>query len=74
MMRQVITLICLGAALCVAGCGKLGALERPGPATGVDVGADPMKASRTIDPRNRNADPSPSVSAAEPGSATPGPQ
>ena len=76
MTRQAVIVVCLGAVLGLAGCGKLGTLERPGPATGADAGVDPLKASRTVDPRNRNADPSPSVSSAEttPGSAAATPQ
>ena len=50
-----ISLLALG----VAGCGKLGALERPGPDTGVDAGPEPSRTVRTVDPRNHNSDPSP---------------
>lgn len=43
-------------AISLAGCGKLGALERPGPmagrGSGVDAGAEPGSTIRTIDPRN----------------------
>lgn len=48
------------AGLALAGCGKLGALERPGPmlgkASGVDAGPEPGRAVRTIDPRNNYDD------------------
>lgn len=51
------------AAAGLAGCGKMGALERPGPlfgsGSGVDAGPDPGRAVRTVDPRNRDDDPSP---------------
>ena len=51
------------AALGLAGCGKLGALERPGPmfghASGADAGSEPTQTVRTIDPRNRDSDPAP---------------
>ena len=47
----------------LGGCGKLGHLERPGPAQGVDAGPDATRAVRTVDPRDRNADPAPSRSA-----------
>jgi hypothetical protein len=49
--------VCTIAALVLAGCGKMGALERPGPilgrapASNVDAGADPARAVRTVDPR-----------------------
>lgn len=51
-------------AIGLSGCGKLGPLERPGPIFGgksnADAGADPTRAVRTIDPRDRNSDPAPS--------------
>jgi len=55
-------LAALAAAVGLAGCGKLGALERPGPligsgASGADAGPDPAHAIRTVDPRNRDSDP-----------------
>ena len=44
------------AALALSACGKQGALERPGPmvgrGSGVDAGAEPGRAVRTVDPRN----------------------
>jgi hypothetical protein len=49
----------------LAACGKLGALERPGPVFGKgggDAGAEPIRSIRTVDPRDRNSDPSPSRS------------
>ena len=51
-------------ALGLSACGKLGALERPGPMFGHGGGADavpePTRSVRTVDPRDRNSDPSPS--------------
>jgi hypothetical protein len=49
------------AATGLGACGKLGALERPGPRGGVaksdaDAGPDPSHSIRTVDPRNRNSD------------------
>ena len=56
-------------ALAVTGlsaCGKMGALERPGPIgqarSNADAGAEPTRSIRTIDPRDTNSDPSPSRS------------
>ena len=50
-------------ALALAGCGKMGALERPGPlmgkGSGADAGSDPGRAIRTVDPRNRDDAPVP---------------
>lgn len=47
-------------AVALAGCGKLGDLERPGPmfgsGSGADAGADPNRSMRTIDPRNNHDD------------------
>jgi hypothetical protein len=55
--------ICAIAALALAGCGKLGDLERPGPmvgrGSGVDAGADPTRAVRTVDPRTYDDRPLP---------------
>ena len=52
------------AALTLGGCGKLGALERPGPMgkarSNADAGSEPMRSIKTVDPRDRNSDPSPS--------------
>ena len=52
--------ILAAAGLALAGCGKLGALERPGPMVGrgsnADAGAEPGRAIRTIDPRNNYDD------------------
>ena len=49
----------LAGALALAGCGKLGELERPGPmfgkaATDADAGSASSRSVRTVDPRNRN--------------------
>ena len=50
-------------AAALSGCGKMGELERPGPigqaGSGADAGAAPMRSIRTVDPRDRNADPAP---------------
>lgn len=70
MTRPALTLLCLAAALSLSGCGKLGALERPGPSNAPDVGPEPSKTVRTVDPRNRNSDPSPTTESA-PESASP---
>ena len=50
--------VCAAAAVALAGCGKMGPLERPGPilgrapaSGGADAGADPARAVRTVDPR-----------------------
>lgn len=59
----------------LASCGKLGQLERPqarpGDARDVDAGVEPGRTLRTADPRDRNADPLPPLSA--PGSPPRGP-
>ena len=51
-------------AIGLSGCGKLGALERPGPILGgksnADAGPEPTRSVRTVDPRDRNSDPAPS--------------
>jgi len=52
-----LTLIVLVMMASLSGCGKLGALERPGPAGGADAGPEPSKTVRTVDPRDRNSDP-----------------
>lgn len=54
----------LGMALALAGCGKMGALDRPAPMWGeakatADAAGAPAKPLRTIDPRDPNADPAP---------------
>ena len=50
-------------ATALAGCGKLGQLERPGPmagqGSGADAGAVPARTVRTVDPRNRDDRPAP---------------
>lgn len=50
-------------AIALAGCGKLGQLERPGPmagkGSGADAGANPARTVRTVDPRNRDDRPAP---------------
>ncbi len=77
MKTQTLILLCMTSALSLGGCGKLGTLERPGPSGGADAGPEPLKASRTVDPRDRNSDPSPSVSSADAppeGSGPPRPQ
>lgn len=61
-LRPLATIALIGAAA-LGGCGKLGALERPGPifgqGAGADAGAEPGRAVRTIDPRNRDDRPAP---------------
>lgn len=71
----------LAAALSLSACGKLGALERPGPifgkGGGADAGPEPTRSVRTVDPRDRNSDPSPSRTAPIEGTVNPtasGPQ
>jgi hypothetical protein len=55
--------IALIGATALAGCGKLGELERPGPlvgkGAGADAGAAAARAVRTVDPRNRDDRPAP---------------
>lgn len=62
--RTLAVTLVLAAAAGLSGCGKLGALERPGPmfgrAGGADAGPEPTRSVRTVDPRDRNSDPSPS--------------
>ncbi len=54
----------LALAASLAGFGKLGRLERPGPmfghASGADAGPSPAQTVHTVDPRDPNSDPSPS--------------
>ena len=53
------------ATVTLSACGKLGDLERPGPVFGnsqADAGPEPRRTVRTVDPRDRNSDPSPSRS------------
>jgi len=63
MTLRLVTIGALLGALTLAGCGKMGALERPGPmrgaGSGADAGADPSRAIRTVDPRNRADAPAP---------------
>jgi hypothetical protein len=55
------------AGLALAGCGKLGSLDRPGPMVGHGTGAanqtrqqqDPNRPVQTIDPRDQSATPAP---------------
>jgi len=54
----------LGMALALAGCGKMGALDRPAPMWGEakatsDAAGAPARPLRTIDARDPNADPAP---------------
>lgn len=62
--RPIALTLVLAAALGLSACGKLGALERPGPVFGkgggADAGPEPTRSVRTVDPRDRNSDPSPS--------------
>ena len=63
MTLRVAAIAVLTGALALAGCGKMGALERPGPlagkGSGADAGSDPGRAIRTVDPRNRDDAPVP---------------
>ncbi|HVI32692.1 hypothetical protein [Phenylobacterium sp.] len=64
----------LGTAALVSGCGKMGALERPGPLFGNESATtreadeaqrqaqDPTRPVDTVDPRDRTTDPAPSRS------------
>ena len=60
MTLRIVAITALAGALALGGCGKLGDLERPGPmrgaGSGADAGADPGRAIRTVDPRNRRDD------------------
>jgi hypothetical protein len=69
-MRLTLALTGLIAAASLAGCGKTGALERPGPLFGAgrNTSTDAQEAQRsqeparpvnTVDPRERTADPAP---------------
>lgn len=59
-MSRTGTVLVLIGAVTLAGCGKMGPLERPGPmfgsGAGADAGADPSRAVRTVDPRQRQQD------------------
>ncbi|MBB3891656.1 hypothetical protein GGQ61_002384 [Phenylobacterium haematophilum] len=61
-LHPLATIALIGAAA-LAGCGKMGDLERPGPmfgkGSGADAGADPARAVRTVDPRTRDDRPAP---------------
>jgi hypothetical protein len=63
MTRPLVAIALIGAAVAVAGCGKLGDLERPGPmaggGSGADAGPSPARAVRTVDPRSRDDRPAP---------------
>ena len=63
-LRSLVTIGAVALAAGLAGCGKMGMLERPGPIgqtrTNADAGAEPTRSIKTVDPRDRNADPSPS--------------
>lgn len=62
-LHPLAAIVVIGAAL--AGCGKMGDLERPGPmigkGSGADAGAnaDSARTVRTIDPRTRDDRPAP---------------
>ena len=55
--------IAMTLALPLAGCGKLGELDRPGPLSGAGAqnrqAADPTPRVGTVDPRDRANDPTP---------------
>ena len=62
-LRPLVAIALIGAAT-LGGCGKMGALERPGPmwgsgGSGADAGPDPARAVRTVDPRSRDDRPAP---------------
>ena len=61
-LRPLVAIALIGAAA-LAGCGKMGPLERPGPmvgaGSGADAGADPGRTIHTVDPRNRDDRPAP---------------
>jgi len=61
-LRSLAVVLTIGATA-LAGCGKLGQLERPGPmagrGSGADAGPSPARTVRTIDPRNRDDRPAP---------------
>ena len=61
-LRPLVAIALIGAAA-LAGCGKMGPLERPGPmigaGSGVDAGPNPGRTIRTVDPRNRDDRPAP---------------
>jgi hypothetical protein len=70
MTYRMIALVALAGAVALGGCGKMGELERPGPAwnkssstSGADSAQrraqDPDTAPDTIDPRDRTTDPAP---------------
>ncbi|HVK41648.1 MAG: hypothetical protein K0Q62_891 [Phenylobacterium sp.] len=61
-LRPLLAITLIGAAA-LAGCGKMGPLERPGPmagkGSGADAGPDPGRTIHTVDPRNRADRPAP---------------
>ncbi len=65
----------------LAGCGKVGELERPGPLFGAkaraadaaDTQQDPTRPVETVDPRDRSTDNLPARTAPIPGSGAPRP-
>ena len=68
----------------VAGCGKVGQLERPGPLFGAERNStraaddaqrqqDPTRPVDTVDPRDRSTDPAPPRTLPIPGSGAPRP-
>ena len=76
MTLRPLILAALAGALALAGCGKLGELERPGPmfgkaATDADAGSASSRSVRTVDPRNRNDRPAPPQAAPTDAAQTP---
>ena len=79
MTRIVATALALLAAACLAACGKVGQLERPGPMFGTsspagqDAGGakpqDPSRPMETVDPRDRSTEPSPARTVPIPGTS-----
>ena len=66
-LRRLILAAMVLALPAVAGCGKLGRLERPearpGEVRDIDAGSEPGHTLRTADPRDRNAEPLPPLAA-----------
>ena len=63
--RSAIVAFCVAAPL--AGCGKLGELQRPGPLSPTAKASDSSRTMDTVDPRDRSTDPAPPRTAPIPG-------
>ena len=57
LVRTTAIAFCIAAPL--AGCGKLGELEQPGPLSAARSNGDPSHRIDTVDPRDRTTDPAP---------------